>query len=69
MKRRGRVAAEETTQEAASPAATKAPAVQMAPTSPVQAVEASAETVEESTDEDPTKDFDELEAVLADLDI
>ena len=68
MKRRGRVAAEETTQEAAPTPKAPAPAAQTAPTSPVQAVEASAETVE-STDEDPTKDFDELEAVLADLDI
>jgi len=72
MKRRGRVAAEESTESTPAPTQKAAPA----PT-PVQAVEAapeavetaSTETEEVSAEETAAGDFDDLESVLADLDI
>lgn len=76
MKRRGRVAAEESTESAPAPTQKAAPTPSPAAT-PVQAVEAapeaveaaSTETEEVSAEETAAGDFDDLESVLADLDI
>lgn len=64
MKRRGRVAAEDSEESEAQAAPTQA-----APTQAAQAVEAAPEAVTAPTESEAASDFDDLDSVLADLDI